>query len=365
MSHAKPELSWCAPDSIAQAQLIKSCSKESDWTRLIRPDPRTADVVMLNIGANKGYEIAEFVQRHAPHRGITNRIWYSEIVKYANITHSKHLRWSAPGGCKDYRNSKPSWATDLPSGQRLRVHAFELNQRTSALLTHLASAFNLSDMVTVHRQPVSDVSGPVCVNQGPAGYEKGGIRIVAAARCSEYLNAISIDSFLRRTPFSHVFQLVVDTEGHDAAVLMGMRQSLRERRIRILQFEYSGRWPVEPKECKVRSLDAHYPVACKKPSRTLGSTVRWMWEEAGYACYFTGAQDGAMIPISNACWRPELEVRRWSDVLCAHQQGDIDVLSELSASAFARRGERGGPRARLQNSFKTPRWAAGTSAPRY
>jgi FkbM family methyltransferase len=362
MSHAKPELSWCAPDSIAQAQLIKSCSKESTWTRLIRPDPRTADVVMLNIGANKGYEIAEFFQRHAPHRGITNRIWYSEIVNYANLTHSKHLRWSAPGGCKDYRNSKPSWATDLPSGQRLRVHAFELNQRTSALLTHLASAFNLSDMVTVHRQPVSDVSGPVCVNQGPAGYEKGGIRTVAAARCSEYLNATSIDSFLRRTPFSHVFQLVVDTEGHDAAVLMGMRQSLRERRIRILQFEYSGRWPVEPKECKLRSLDAHYPVACKKPSRTLGSTVRWMWEEAGYACYFTGAQDGAMIPISNACWRPELEVRRWSDVLCAHQQGDIDVLSELSASAFARRGERGGPRAQLQNNT---RWTAETSAPRY
>jgi hypothetical protein len=84
----------------------------------------------------------------------------------------------------------------------------------------------------------------------------------------------------------------------------------------------------------------------------LGSTVRWMWEEAGYACYFTGAQDGAMIPISNACWRPELEVRRWSDVLCAHQQGDIAVLSELSASAFARRGERGGPRARLQTASK-------------
>jgi hypothetical protein len=114
----------------------------------------------------------------------------------------------------------------------------------------------------------------VCVHQGPAGFEKGGIRTVAAARCSEYLNATSIDSFLRRTSFSHVFQLVVDTEGHDAAVLMGMRQSLRERRIRILQFEYSGRWPVEPKECKLRSLDAHYPVACKKPSRTLGSTVR-------------------------------------------------------------------------------------------
>ena len=58
----------------------------------------------------------------------------------------------------------------------------------------------------------------------------------------------------------------------------------------------------------------------------------------------------------------EFVQRRWSDVLCAHQQGDIAVLSELSASAFARRGERGGQRARLQNNT---RWGAETSAPRY
>eukprot|EP00966_Prymnesium_polylepis_P292173 6747291-Prymnesium_polylepis.1 len=123
----------------------------------------------------------------------------------------------------------------------------------------------------------------------------------------------------------------MDTEGHDAAVLAGMRQSLRGRRVRVLEFEYSANWPEETKECR-RS-----PDTCKTRRRTLGRTLRWMWEEAGYACFFTGAEAGAMIPISAPCWRPALDVRRWSDILCAHRPDDIAVLRNLSASAFAQR----------------------------
>ena len=110
---------WCAPDSLAQAHLLKSCSKTDNWKYLIRPEPTLADVTFINCGANKGYEIAEFLARWAPQRGISNRGWYIEIAEYAARKKSKHLKWSAAGGCHERPFSL--WIKEWRSGARVAV----------------------------------------------------------------------------------------------------------------------------------------------------------------------------------------------------------------------------------------------------
>ena len=44
-----------------------------------------------------------------------------------------------------------------------------------------------------------------------------------------------------------------------------------------------------------------------------------------------------LVPISPPCWQPSLEVRAWSNVLCAWRDDDLAVLHNLSASAYAER----------------------------
>ena len=318
---------WCIPDSITAARkFTNGCNKNDEWTPLIQPDARSNPVIFIDVGANKGYEICQFLESWAPQIGLSRQRWYKWIRNYADKTKSKHLQWSAGGVCHDKYARKKRGAWRNQPARRVHVHAFEYNSRTSLLLEHLAKAAGLSDMLTVHNQPVTDRSEPVCTKKAYTGYEGGGI---LKSNCAIKENATSIDDFLQRWHISDVFQVMIDTEGHDSAVLKGMRQTLRARRVRILEFEYSGKWPKIDRDCSATASET-----CKIRLRTLAHTVHWLWEEARYFCFFHGGDKGGLIPISPPCWRSEFEIRRWSNVLCAHDPRDLALLGNISAAAF-------------------------------
>ena len=209
----------CAEDSPSQAKLIAGCTRATEFWNLIRPTPGST-AVFLNIGANKGYEIASFVQRWAPERGLSAGSWFHAIKRYATTSGSQHLHWNSRGACKESSSEEAAVARAHELGG-LHVHAFELNQRTARLLEHLARDTRIADVVSVHRMPVSDHVGSVCTQQGPVGYERGGIQYSqshAARKCTSHLNATTVDAFVASTQLESVFHVEVDTEGHDAAV---------------------------------------------------------------------------------------------------------------------------------------------------
>ena len=62
---------------------------------------------MLNVGANKGYEVAKFLELVAPERNVHRLRWYGALRSYAESIHSGYLKFGAIGGCIDGRAHAP------------------------------------------------------------------------------------------------------------------------------------------------------------------------------------------------------------------------------------------------------------------
>jgi hypothetical protein len=94
--------------------------------------------------------------------------------------------------------------------------------------------------------------------------------------------------------------LKIDAEGHDALVVKGAMKALREKRIRLLIFEYHAR--------------------CPWPLISLEKVVRDLYER-GYDCYYMGTSTGGGLwRLSDTCWDPLYELYKWSNVACVDMQ---------------------------------------------
>ena len=61
-------------------------------------------------------------------------------------------------------------------------------------------------------------------------------------------------------------------------------------------------------------------------ARSLAGTLRWM-ADAGWFCFMQGRT--GLLPVSPPCWRDKLEVRRWSNLACAHDTAVVAALLKL------------------------------------
>ena len=52
---------------------------------------------------------------------------------------------------------------------------------------------------------------------------------------------MALDDFFRHEGLEHVYHVAIDTEGWDALVVEGMRDSLRQRRVSLVEFEVNNR----------------------------------------------------------------------------------------------------------------------------
>eukprot|EP00966_Prymnesium_polylepis_P001891 43197-Prymnesium_polylepis.1 len=112
-----------------------------------------------------------------------------------------------------------------------------------ALLRWLVRAANLSASVQVHDLAASNVTQTYLVAPAVAGEERQFLRSSRADRvcrrvgCNETVHATTLDNFFDARGIEHVDQVSIDTEGHDALVLEGMRRSLSARRVGVVEFE--------------------------------------------------------------------------------------------------------------------------------
>lgn len=124
--------------------------------------------------------------------------------------------------------------------------------------------------------------------------------------------------------------LSVDTEGHDALVLEGLRGSLARGVIDVLEFEFNsqlGSWNARSSQ-----------------RRTLRSTLE-MLEFFSYSCFWQDSS-GCLSPASGACFRDGFERVGWSNLVCARGarpegrsrgQGRGRTKAHSEAEAAARR----------------------------
>mmetsp|Transcript_69118 Transcript_69118/g.114907 ORF Transcript_69118/g.114907 Transcript_69118/m.114907 type:complete len:336 (-) Transcript_69118:180-1187(-) len=283
---------------------VDGCS-QFEWDVLLaRTSPRPRVPVLVDAGANKGYTIARFMALWSGER--LRSIWHDEIRKYARAQHSGHLAWNSCGSCFDCRAREPK-AVGIPS----QAHALELAPSNRALLRYLVNATNLTENVHVHDLAASNASLHMAFPHTAQliGYEGNTVSSNSMAVRLRPVNATSIDNFMESERLFEVYQLTIDTEGHDAKVLEGAHEALRQRKITVLQFEFGGKWP---------------------RTETLAKTVESLGA-FGYECFLLARF--SPIPISGVCWLDGFGTYSWRNVLCAYKDQHLNVLYTAGAKA--------------------------------
>lgn len=354
LAAAGASLTWCAPDAVSVMQRAGSywdtrvgCTG-SAWRESVAALPtRNTPVTFVNVGANKGYSAVEFLGLWSQHR-LDGLSWSRMISDHASkqsagdrpcqacglLRHAGE-EYHRCGNCMDCRRPLPP-----KHGRKgAKIHLLELTVGSRELLRHLINASHLSDEVFVHNFAASNTTQLVWHRPFRTGDEMAYIcQGERSKECPTAKQAITVDHFLRQQNLDDVYQIEIDTEGTDPLVLEGMRETLAQRRVAIVEFEVSdiGYWKLGTAE-----------------SRSLRRIIR-RFEDAGYTCWWDLADSLGLVPMSGACWADAFDtIRRWSNVVCSHKPAMVATLK-----GFARQSYKVRSRAQL-DSHGIPRTAPG------
>ena len=142
------------------------------------------------------------------------------------------------------------------------------------------------------------------------------LRCYEQGKCWQYITGFALDDYITQEGLRRVHMLQVDTEGHDAFVLEGLRGSLARGVVDVLEFEFNsklGAW-------NSRSTQ----------HRTLNGVLQTL-DSHGYGCFWQTA-DGCLSPASGQCYRPNFERVGWSNLVCARGQPASSALKPRRAA---------------------------------
>ena len=257
------------------------CPKET-WLEIMRQTDLNygnRNYLFINVGFNKGYNFATFCNVFHPHSGLTPKIWFGAI-KDLNIMSEKE----ACGNCKDCKveyfmpkQLGPHTRTDLVFvGIDLNPSSVELVSNITTKLQSQSSIDFSRVFLYLGHAAASNVSVSIEKDCGPfgVGSEYCSLRIRRRRKLVQ-LDVLTVDQLVNDlqnrmnlpSGFRHreksIDILMIDTEGHDAVVLGGARESLRKGRVRAVIFEYheKAQWAFYKLEEVVKEL-SRYDFAC-------------------------------------------------------------------------------------------------------
>lgn len=126
---------------------------------------------------------------------------------------------------------------------------------------------------------------------------------------------VTVDQLVGVFDLEPLDHLIIDTEGHDSAVLRGAERTLRRQGIRILEFEYHsiGLW---------RGV-------------LLSDTIKFLGQ-FGYDCFWQGNRGELAAFVSNCSYEhttwKNAHGNAWSNVVCA-PEGEISRILQMHAQA--------------------------------
>lgn len=327
-----PTPAACSPeDAIAQAGIVRAILQSQAFTRqsscpsfaylldvaaTVAVDSKE-DLVMLDIGCNKGYDTAAAFELWRPSIGLARGSLGDFISKTRG---GRNDLLTVRGVCSDSMASfgeayKSYSAPPAYPKQRggLKVHCFEPSALNYDLLQQVHTHFfgNLTSdeaqRLQVHRLAFSNATGTTFFS---SNCNTELCHIQSTAQNSDVVNVTTVDAMLERLQLNKVFIVKVDTEGFDPLVLQGAKNALAAHKVTILQFEY------------------HQLNAWRNSS--LESVTKWL-DSLGYVCYL----DGKVLALLTGCWDPQLEFRQWSNVVCTIKGHPVHrVLATYSLAPF-------------------------------
>ncbi|KAL1514619.1 hypothetical protein AB1Y20_003713 [Prymnesium parvum] len=189
-------------------------------------------LTMVNVGANKGYNVAAFLQlfhaRASP--APTNAAWHAALLREPS-----RVRYAC-GLCNSCRAPPPRARHHV----RVEVHAVELVGSNARTLRRLFRAFGVPG--AAHHLALSNFSGiSTYAPQSAVGLEHIELGSRGGAARAEQVRVDTLDAFAAKQGLEEIALLSIDAEGQDALVLEGAEGMLSTRRVAIVEFEYVGR----------------------------------------------------------------------------------------------------------------------------
>jgi len=260
--------------------------------------------VAIEVGCNKGTDAILQLRRFTQEpRASVSR--FQKLTSFPEFSCS----WEKKKWDEAVRGSSSSSGDDRGSskGIKYRHYCIEASYETFERVHAAAEEMKLADIgLTVHYNAVSSSSWPNTVKfpKITAGQENIGIGMtenpnLKTERYSEFHQTpvITVDEFVRKESITRLDVLKIDTEGNDAAVLIGASMTLLSLKPSYVQFENHGvgKWKTFDLKDSIDMLDA-----------------------MEYECFWS-TNSGKLIQVTN-CWHESYgKFKIWSNIACYHR----------------------------------------------
>ena len=332
-----PSAYRCTPgERAAQVAQLRpehsNCPSAHYWPAVFSAALACRDLVVVDVGANKGYLLAHWADLFRPALGVTPALLHTFFIvpPLAGIIDPA----VACGACNDcfvgHLRTRSHNTTCAPPPARphsLHMWALEPVPGNVALLEGgvvravAEGAAAAGDAhVAVHVEQVAMVGDPamrtVAVGVCPPGREVCGVKgsdgVAGGPGAynveSVNVSASTLDAWVeaRGLAGQPIDVLAIDTEGFDAPVIAGGAALFSRGGVRLLLFEYHNfrAWSKVELRVVVEALDGH-----------------------GYDCFLLQKK---LVLRLTGCWEPAFEFKQWSNVMCAYRAEEA-LLTALSA----------------------------------
>ena len=241
-------------------------------------------MVMVNIGANKGYNVNSFLKRFQRGWHTTNAAWSAQQYPGNKNISLTHLTCGVCNACMQEE-------VKLRYGRaNVYVVAVEMAQSNSRNLQRVFEHFKVpGDVIHAAGGEQSGVAyEPPNIM---TGFEGEGISTKGVK-----VPMVSVDQIVAERKLESIDLLSIDTEGHDAPVLRGANTPLEKRLAKVVEFEY------------------HLKGAWASKSEKLDHVISMMRRNQ-YTCFWQSGT-GELSPFFPEC-AAAYEFREWSNVVCA------------------------------------------------
>ena len=145
---------------------------------------RAHSFVYINVGANKGFNIATMLHRFG-NSSIDAGSWWHAFNIYLKLTHQRTPRGVAMGACNGAQVGKHAERPIVLANMMVEAHALELLPSNSAWLQWATDHFGITDAVRVVNAGVSNVANVIevqnCIGRS-VGWERASLDDFGTAR---------------------------------------------------------------------------------------------------------------------------------------------------------------------------------------
>lgn len=279
--------------------------------------------LVLDVGCNKGYTSADFLDALSPGAGMNPD---SLVTAIRSIEKEDNVKYDRDCGvCND---CKKELNKDRSSVREVDIHCFEPSPATYGMLTRVQEKLKVEENSKqsarwhVHNLGLHETSGNMAWHKACNTAVGDELCTIVPDGTPESISVgvVTVDDFLEKNlkgaqPVVHV--LKIDAEGIDPAVLKGAERTLREQRAIFVVFEFNPQL----------SEKGDHPHGMwgrgGKPHKDLLEVTNWL-DELSYDCFLDSKVDGPknvnappLYMITGGCLSKEPDVRGWANVVCA------------------------------------------------